>query len=145
MKPSGKTGPALPEGASSRHTAAEKGGAGLRAFVKLAEIWGLDQAQQLRLLGEPGRSTLARWREKALAREDVDLGQDRLERLSYLLGIHKSLNILYTRPELAVRWLHHANPDFSDTSPLDYMLKGGRVADLYNIRSYLDDMRGGMG
>lgn len=137
----------IPQIAPRQYTDAEKGGAALRAFFKLAEIWQLNQAQQQRLLGDPGRSTLARWKIKALAGDDVDIGADRLERMSYLLGIHKALNILYTRPDLAVRWLHHPNTDpyFGGRAPLEYMLRGGAVADLYKVRSYLDDMRGGMG
>src|SRR5271156_3158740 len=88
----------IPRIKPKEYTDAEKGGAALRAFFKLADLWNLDQAQQQRLLGDPGRSTLARWKAKATAGEDVDIGADRLERMSYLLGIHKALNILYTRP-----------------------------------------------
>jgi hypothetical protein len=126
---------------------AEKGGAALRAFFKLSDLWDLNQAQQQRLLGNPGRSTLARWKAKAADGKDVDIGADRLERMSYLLGVHKALNILYTRPELAARWLHHLNKDsyFGDRAPLEFMLRGGAVVDLYRVRSYLDDMLGGTG
>ena len=36
--------------------------AGLRAFIRIAEAWGLTVEEQLRLLGQPPRSTFFAWR-----------------------------------------------------------------------------------
>ncbi len=41
---------------------AQMGAAGLRAFSRIAEQWGLTVDEQLRLLGEPPRSTYFAWR-----------------------------------------------------------------------------------
>jgi hypothetical protein len=115
------------------------GGAGLRAFANIAEAWGLSVAEQLQLLGINSRSTFFKWR---LEREPR-LPRDTLERLSYLLGIYKSLQILLPDPKAADEWLRRPNQavPFGGRSALDRMLSG-QVADLYVVREYLDAERG---
>jgi len=115
------------------------GGAGLRAFVKIAEAWRLTVAEQLRLLGIASRSTFFKWRREP----DPRLPQDTLERLSYLLGIYKSLQILLPDPKAADDWVRRPNtaPPFGGGSALERMLSG-QVADLYVVRQYLDAERG---
>lgn len=115
------------------------GGAGLRAFVRIAEAWGLTVAEQLKLLGIASRSTFFKWRREAAPR----LPQDTLERLSYLLGIYKSLQILLPDPRAADEWVRRPNsaPPFGGSSALERMLSG-QVADLYVVRQYLDAQRG---
>jgi hypothetical protein len=115
------------------------GGAGLRAFARIAEAWGLSVAEQLKLLGIGSRSTYFKWRREQTPR----LQQDTLERLSYLLGIYKSLQILLPDPRAADEWVRKPNsaPPFGGRSALDRMLSG-QVADLYVVRQYLDAVRG---
>jgi RES domain-containing protein len=50
-------------------------------------------------------------------------------RISYLIGIFKSLNILYSQ-RLADRWMQlpNTNPIFAGRTPLDYILRGGTPA-----------------
>ncbi len=67
---------------------------------------------------------------------------DTTERLSHLLGIWKSLRILFTVDERADAWIRASNDYFDGASALDVML-GGKVIDLYKVRSYLDAQRGG--
>ena len=81
------------------------GGAGLRAFMNIAEAWGLTVAEQLKLLGIASRSTFFKWRRERNPR----LPRDTLERLSYLLGIYKSLQILLPDPQLADQWVRKPN------------------------------------
>ena len=118
---------------------ASAGGAGLRAFVRIAEAWGLTVAEQLKLLGIASRSTFFKWRRE----QDPRLPQDTLERLSYLLGIYKSLQILLPEPGAADSWVRKPNTaaPFGGRSALDRMLSG-QVADLYVVRQYLDAQRG---
>ena len=118
---------------------ASLGGAGLRAFVNIAEAWSLSVAEQLKLLGIASRSTFFKWRREHNPR----LPRDTLERLSYLLGIYKSLQILLPDPKLADQWIRKPNtaPAFGGRSALDRMLSG-QVADLYVVRQYLDTERG---
>jgi len=115
------------------------GGAGLRAFTNIAEAWGLSIADQLKLLGIASRSTFFKWRREASPR----LPRDTLERLSYLLGIYKSLQILLPDPQAADQWVRKPNDAalFGGRSALDRMLSG-HVADLYVVRQYLDAQRG---
>ena len=115
------------------------GGAGLRAFANIAEAWGLSVAEQLQLLGIGSRSTFFKWRREREPR----LPRDTLERLSYLLGIYKSLQILLPDPKAADEWLRKPNSGapFGGRSALERMLSG-QVADLYVVREYLDAERG---
>ncbi|MGB8583749.1 MAG: MbcA/ParS/Xre antitoxin family protein [Candidatus Sulfotelmatobacter sp.] len=71
------------------------------------------------------------------------LDEDRLARISLLVGIYKALNILYGQ-KLADAWitLPNTNPMFGGDSPLDYVKKGGIPAFL-RVRQLLDARRGG--
>jgi hypothetical protein len=124
---------------SAGSDATSLGGAGLRAFMNIAEAWGLTVAEQLKLLGIASRSTFFKWRRERNPR----LPRDTLERLSYPLGIYKSLQILLPDPQLADQWVRKPNkaPTFGGRSALDRMLSG-QVADLYVVRQYLDTERG---
>jgi len=115
--------------------------AGLRAFFNIARDWGLSTDEQMVLLGAPGRSTFFKWKS---APEAADLKRDTLERLSYLLGIYKALQILLPAATAADAWVKKPNsaPLFGGKSALDRML-GGNVADLVAVRQYLDARRGG--
>lgn len=115
--------------------------AGLRAFARIAQAWSLSVDEQLCLLGQPPRSTFFAWRrhpDRAL------LSRDTLERLSNLLGIYKSLQILLPDAQAADLWVRRPNTaaPFGGRSALDRML-AGNVADLNLVRRYLDGVRGG--
>jgi len=114
--------------------------AGLRAFARIAEQWRLGVDEQLKLLGSPPRSTYFAWRKQP---DKAGLSRDTLERLSNLLGIYKSLQILLPDPSAADEWVRRPNsaPPFGGRSALERMLSG-QVADLYVVRQYLDAERG---
>lgn len=115
--------------------------AGLRAWARIAEAWGLSVDEQLRLLGQPPRSTYFAWRKTP---DKATLPRDTLERLSNLLGIYKSLQILLPDPAAADAWVRRPNlaPPFGGRSALERML-AGNVSDLHLVRRYLDGVRGG--
>jgi len=119
----------------------EMSAAGLRAFFNIARDWQLNVDQQLVLLGLPGRSTLFKWK---AAPGTARLGRDTLERLSYLLGIYKALQILLPDAKAADGWVRRSNSasPFGGRSALERML-AGNVGDLLAVRQYLDAMRGG--
>lgn len=114
-------------------------GPALRAFFSIATAWGLSTNQQRVLLGNPPSSTFFKWKKERRG----SLSRDVLERISYVLGIYKDLQILIPVPERADRWISSPNtaPMFGGQSALDRML-GGNVADLYSVRQYLDAQRG---
>jgi len=113
--------------------------AGLRAFVKIAQLWSLSIPEQLALLGIASRSTYFKWRKDPHPK----LPRDTLERLSYLLGIYKALQLLLPDTRAADEWIRRPNnaPLFGGRSALERMLSGN-VSDLYTVREYLDAQRG---
>ncbi len=116
--------------------------AALRTFFNIAERWQLSAEQAMTLLGfdHRTRSTFFKWKR---APESARLSQEKLERLSYIFGIYKDLQVLLPRAEAADQWLHRPNdaPLFGGQPALERMLSG-RVADLYVVRQYLDAQRG---
>lgn len=117
-------------------------GAALRTFFNIAKAWKLDEPQAMTLLGfdENSRSTYFRWKKNP---DSARLSKDKLERLSYIFGIYKDLQILLPKPEAANGWLHRPNnaAPFGGQPALERMLSG-HVADLYEVRRYLDAERG---
>jgi antitoxin Xre/MbcA/ParS-like protein len=112
----------------------------MNAFVRIAEMWGLSTEQQRTLLGNPSRSTYFKWRKD----DDPLLPADTQERISYILGIFKDLQILIPDTREADSWVKapNANPLFGGKSALERMLSG-KVADLFIVRQFLDAERGG--
>ena len=112
----------------------------LKAFFRIAELWHLSVREQMTLLGLSARSTFYKWQKDP----QVELPRDTLERLSYILGIYKALQILLPDEQAADRWIRKPNvaPVFAGRSALEQMLSG-QVADLYRVRQYLDAERGG--
>jgi hypothetical protein len=99
------------------------------------EHWGCDQDQQRVLLGEIGRTTYFKYKKLP----EVRLPRDTMERISYLMGIHKGLRIIFSNhPERAYEWVGRANAaaPFNGMTALSYML-GGKVIDLADVRQYL--------
>ena len=121
-------------------SAAELGGPALRTFFRVAEAWRLKPEEARRILGDPPRSTFFLWKRTGEGR----LARDTLERVSYVLGIYKALQILLPRKDAADTWIRRPNaaPLFGGRPALDRMLSGN-VADLYVVRQYLDAQRGG--
>lgn len=109
----------------------------MQAFFNLADAWDLSTEEQIRLLGSPGRSTFFKWK-----KEGGSPPNDTVERVSYLLGIYKALEILLPNPAAADSWIRRPNDFFNGRTALDVML-GGQVVDIYRVRQYLDAQRGG--
>ena len=111
----------------------------LKSFFRLAEHWDLRVVEQRKLLGDPPESTFYKWKRE----QGGSLSRDTLERISYLLGIWKALQILFPDPAQADAWLRKPNaaPLFGGHSALERMLSGN-VADLFVVRQYLDAQRG---
>ncbi len=115
-------------------------GAGLRAFTRMSEFWGLSVDQQRRVLGNLPKTTYY----GLLKGTGHSVSRDTLERLSLLTGIWANLEILVPDPAAAARWMGRPHPDhrFGGASPLDWMLQG-TLAALVDIRRYLEAWRFG--
>lgn len=128
----------LPTRLFSRNTLSQ---AALKAFFRITEnAWRLDSREQMTLLGLRAPSTFYKLKKE----KKGILSQDTLERISYILGIYKDLQILLPDRKAADAWIKKPNaaPLFGGRAALDRMLSG-QVGDLYVVRKYLDAQRGG--
>lgn len=115
--------------------------AAVRAFFRIMKAWGIRDQDARELLG--GISAASFY---ALKKETDHrlLDQDRLTRISYLIGIFKALNILYSH-KLADAWvlLPNKNAMFGGGTPLAYMVRLG-IPGMSQVRRLLDAYRGVM-
>jgi len=127
---------AVPVEPGSRHARTR-----LAAMVtRLLEHWQLSATEQAAVLGlsPASRSTLTRYRNG----EPLADSRDLLDRTAHLLGIQKSLRILFPHDrDLAYRWMTRPNRRLG-ARPIDIVLEHG-FEGLLAIRRYLDFQRGG--
>jgi hypothetical protein len=109
------------------------------AFFRMMETWGVRDEDARQLLG--GVSNGAYYAMKKQPERVLD--EDRLRRVSLLLGVFKALNILYDEA-LADRWMQLPNRNrlFGGSTPLSYLLVGGLPA-FITLRRLLDARRSG--
>ena len=123
----------------SSHTERERlSRSALRAFFNTIARWQVRDEDARRLLGVAA-STLYEYKRNP----QRVLDQDKLMRISYLIGIYKNLQILHDGG-LADRWVGMPNQNriFAGRTPLDYMIRGGLPA-MQTVRRLLDARRGG--
>jgi len=114
--------------------------AAIRAFFSMAGHWKLRDEDARSLLG--GISNGSFYQLKRTPSKTLD--QDKLTRISLLIGVFKALNILFST-KLADAWIQlpNNNPIFAGETPLAYMRKGG-VPSMLRVRQLLDSRRGGI-
>ena len=117
-------------------------GPALRTFSRIAELWNLSVREPMTLLGLSARSIIIKWKKDL----NTALPRDTLERISYILGAYKALQILLPDEQAADEWVRRPNsaPPFGGQSARDRMLSD-RVSGLYAVRQYLDAQRNGWG
>ncbi|WP_208277608.1 antitoxin Xre/MbcA/ParS toxin-binding domain-containing protein [Massilia oculi] len=125
---------------NSRAERARLSQSALKGFFRLAASWNLRDEDARELLGGLSSSAFYDWKKNP----DRLLEVDRITRISYLLGIYKSLHILYG-DKLADEWIQlpNTNPIFAGRTPLAFMLGGGLLA-MQSVRRLLDARRGGL-
>ena len=113
--------------------------AAMRTFFNIMDRWEIRDEDGRALLGGVSNGAFYDMKKSP----DRVLEADRLLRISYLIGIFKALNILYSE-KLADSWIQLANSNriFGGQSPLAYMIKGGLPA-MQTVRRLLDARRGG--
>jgi transcriptional regulator with XRE-family HTH domain len=107
--------------------------------TRLLDHWRLSMTEQAEMLGlsPASRSTLARYR----SGEPLADSRDLLDRAGHLLGIHKSLRLLFPHDrELAYRWMTQPNRRLG-RRPVDLVIERG-FEGLLAVRRYLDFQRG---
>ena len=108
----------------------------LPAIFNIFSLWRLTGQQQMTLLGLSNEKTLYNWKNQP---EKAKLTRDCLERISYILGIYRALQVLFPDEAFSDQWLHapNDNPLFGGSAPIEKML-GGLVVDLAIVREHLD-------
>jgi hypothetical protein len=110
------------------------------AISKLFDRWGLNNADRLVLLGlsAENRAALQRYAQG----EPLAANRDLMDRAGHLLGIHKSLKLLYPRNDELVRgWMSSRNAKFAGHTPVEVVRRFG-LPGLAMVRGILDAMRG---
>jgi uncharacterized protein (DUF2384 family) len=118
---------------------------GLRTFLAIADLWGLNEEQRRLALGYPSRSTYHNWCRQAREHGEITLDVDVLTRISAVLGIYQALRILFATEREGIAWLripHHA-AIFGGRPPLDLVVNGSQDG-LLTVRRFLDGARGGL-
>lgn len=112
----------------------------VKAYVRLAAAWKLTNS----IAGEMISVSPRTWTRMKDGTWNGSLDQDRLMRISALIGLYKALH-LYFGDTLADRWvtLPNAGPMFSGRKPIDVMMEGG-LPMMMETRNYVDALRGGM-
>jgi hypothetical protein len=111
-----------------------------RMVTRLFELWGLPTADQLELLGlsRTSRAQISRYRKGGA----LPSSRDMLDRIGWLLSIHKSLRLLYPRNErIRSTWIKRRNRILDNQRPLDIMKYQGLIG-IARVARYLDFLRG---
>jgi hypothetical protein len=111
-----------------------------RMVTRLFELWKISSADQLELLGlsRTSRAQLSKYRNGGA----VPSSRDMLDRIGWLLSIHKSLRLLYPRNEhVRYTWVKRRNRILDDQRPLDIMKNQGLIG-VARVARYLDFLRG---
>jgi hypothetical protein len=116
-------------------------GTALKTFFKLMDRWEIRDEDARQLLGGISNGPYYEMKRSPGGRV---LDADKLQRISYLIGIFKALHILHG-DKLADEWLNLPNRNriFDGRPPLAYLLRGG-VPAMHTLRRLLDARRGGM-
>lgn len=108
-----------------------------RLFFRLMDLWGVQPEQGRALIQvEP-----ARYAELKSGR-GAPFTDEQVERVSYLLGIFKALQVLLPNKDRADLWVKEPNERFGGRTALDFMCEGS-LERMAQVRRYLDHERGG--
>jgi hypothetical protein len=115
-------------------------GPALRTFFNIAAAWELSVNEQRALLGWPASSTFHKYK----SGDHGTLSFDTLTRISLVIGIYKSLQVLYPEPAFSDRWVKMPNiHDLFGGRPALWLMTEGGIDGLYRVRRLLDGRRGG--
>ncbi|WBU42669.1 MULTISPECIES: antitoxin Xre-like helix-turn-helix domain-containing protein [Marinobacter] len=117
-----------------------KGHVALKGFFGICREWDCTREEMMQMLGGVSQSTLVRYQ----ALPHVKLSRDTFERISYILGIYKSLRVMYPTADRANRRvrLETSEPPFLGASAMDFMAQGS-LKHLAETRRYFDARRAG--
>ncbi|WP_043237795.1 MbcA/ParS/Xre antitoxin family protein [Stutzerimonas azotifigens] len=112
-----------------------------RVVAALFERWQLDTELQMQLLGmsPKSRKQLPKYR---AGEHPLPGSRDTLDRVGYLLGIHKGLRLLFPEDEqLRFSWVHRRNRALEGATPLEVMVRDGLLG-IARVARLVDFQRG---
>ena len=108
-----------------------------RRVIDMLDDWGLDDSQQVQILGLPEETRsrqIRKFRNETPFPEDANL----MERIEHLVGIADALRTSYpTNAAGGSMWMNRRNSRFQDRTPLAAMLEDG-MRSIVAIRIHLD-------
>ncbi len=111
-----------------------------KLVTKLFDLWNLSTADQLELLGlsTTSRAMLTKYRQGTA----LPSSRDMLDRVGWLLSIHKALRLLYPQNEnIRYSWILMRNQVLGNQRPIDIMKEEGLIG-IAKTSRYLDHLRG---
>ena len=108
--------------------------------TRLFDKWNLSSTEQLGLLGlsPTSRKMLIDYRKG----NAIPNSRDMLDRIGWLLSIHKALRLLYPKNEdIRYSWVKRRNQLLDNQRPIDIMQEQGIIG-IAKISRYLDHLRG---
>ena len=112
-----------------------------KMVIRLFKLWEIDTATQLNLLGlsETSRALLSKY---AAGESAIHNSRDMLDRVGWLLAIHKALRLLYPHNKtLRYSWVNRRNEMFANVKPIELMKEQGIIG-IAKVSRYLDFLRG---
>jgi hypothetical protein len=114
-----------------------------RNFFKICEDFKIEPRDQVLILGQKHVRTILNWKKEQTIGQTWDV----FNRVSLLLGIVKSLNVIYPRsPEVVNNWLHKKRKIFKGKSAIELIVEDPlqSQAALFTVRRVLDMYRNGV-
>jgi len=112
-----------------------------KAFWNIVRLYGFNRNEQALLLGKTAnRGTLSRYESEG----SIPVEPDVFSRVGHLLGVHKSLRILFPHNrEVVYQWMKTSRPEFGGQSAIEYigLEELGTIERLASVRRYLDQVR----
>jgi len=112
----------------------------VKAVVRATQHWDLSSSESAALFDVPP----ATWARMKSATFHGSLDRDKVTRASLIIGIYKSLRLLFNGP-LTYGWptLPNKGEPYAGRRPIDVMISGGIPA-MVSVRQHLDALRGGV-
>ena len=112
---------------------------GFKAVNRVFDHWGLNASQKMAILRLP-KATFYKYTKTP---DKINLDDDQMERLSYVLNIHASLRTVFTNRENIYGFIKMPNDNafFNGRTPLSIIEKGS-FSGLYEVSKQIDALRG---